>query len=414
MATIRPFRGLRPTAALAAQVASPPYDVLSREEARRMAGGNPYSFLRVNKAEIEFDDAVDPYSDEVYRRSRDNLHRLMEKGVLVRDPSPCFYAYRLTMGTHRQLGLAALCSVEEYQAGIIRKHELTRPEKVADRARHILITGAQVGPVLVAMRRNDEVMAMLHECTEAPPAVDFTADDGIRHELWVIEASEAVRRLQSGFENVPVLYIADGHHRSEAAAEAHDRLCAKHPPHRDDEPYNYFLTVIFDERELQILPYNRVVSDIGRLTPDAFMAEVAERFVVEERDGPVVPAQPHHIGMYFDHRWYELVVREGLVDDGDPVRSIDAAVLSELLLAPVLEITDIRRDKRIDFIGGIRGTDELVRLVDSGRYRVAFSLYATTVRQLMEVADAGKVMPPKSTWFEPKLRSGMVVNLLEE
>ncbi|RME26625.1 MAG: DUF1015 domain-containing protein [Candidatus Zixiibacteriota bacterium] len=414
MAVIRPFRGLRPKPEYASQVASPPYDVLSRAEARQIAAENPYTFLRVNRAELELDDSVDPYSPEVYARSRDNLQKLVREGIMIRDDKPCYYAYRLTMGEHTQLGVAVLCSVDDYEQGIIKKHEYTRPEKVDDRARHIMTVNAQVGPVLIAFRHNDPVMAVLHQVAATTPEVDFTADDGIRHELWVVADTDTVARLTEAVAAAPNLYIADGHHRSEAASEVRRRLREQNPNHTGRESYNFFLTVMFDERELQILPYNRVVTDLGELSTEEFLARVREKFDVATRAGDVAPDRPHHFGMYLDGQWYELTAKAELLDEAHAVRSIDSSILSELLLGPILGITDLRRDKRIDFVGGIRGTAELVRLVSSGRYRVAFSLYPTTVRQLMQVADAGEVMPPKSTWFEPKLRSGMVINLLEE
>jgi uncharacterized protein (DUF1015 family) len=411
---VKPFRGLRPTPAFAAEVASPPYDVLSAREARELARGNPHSFLRVNRAELELGDDVDPYDEQVYRRGKQNLERLARDGIMVRDAEPCFYLYRLTMEGQRQTGLAALVSVDEYDRGKIKKHEHTRPEKVRDRADHIDYLQAQVGPVLTTFR-HDEVIGRIFErlTVEAAP-VDFVAADGVRHQLWVVDEASSIRELGDAFAAVPWLYIADGHHRSQSASEVCRRAREKDPGHTGDEPYHFFLTVAFPDRELTILPYNRVVKGLGGLTLEQVLEEASGRFHVTARDGDVKPSRPHCFGMYGGGRWHRLTAKEGSFDPGDPTGSIDAAILGANLIAPILGIARPGVDERVDFVGGIRGTGELVRLVDSGEYDLAFSLYATTVDQLLCVADASEVMPPKSTWFEPKLRSGMIVNLLTE
>jgi uncharacterized protein (DUF1015 family) len=409
---VKPFRGLRPRPESAAKVASPPYDVLSAREARELARGNPHSFLRVNRAELELGDDIDPYDEQVYRRAKQNLERLAREGVMVRDAEPCFYLYRLTMEGRRQTGLAALVSVDEYDRGKIKKHEHTRPEKVRDRADHIAYLQAQVGPVLTTFRHDEAIGRIFERLTAEAAPVDFVAPDGVRHEFWVVADGGSVREIAEAFAAVPCLYIADGHHRSQAASEVCRRAREKDPGHTGDEPYNFFLTVAFPDRELTILPYNRVVKGLGGLTLEQVLGRVSDKFQVTPRDGEVSPSRPHCFGMYGGGRWHRLTAKEGSFDPADPTGSIDAAILGANLIAPILGIARPTVDERVDFVGGIRGTGELVRRVDSGAYDLAFSLHATTIEQLLRVADAGEVMPPKSTWFEPKLRSGMVVNLL--
>lgn len=410
MAEIFPFRGLRPRPELAAQVAAPPYDVLGTEEARAMAEGNPHSFLRINKAEIELGD-MDPHAPEVYARAAANLARMQRDGVMVRDPEPCLYLYRLTMSGRVQTGLVARTSVDAYESGLIKKHEHTRPVKVADRADHIIALGAQVGPVFSTFRAQDRISSLFTELTSAAPEVRFTAPDGIGHELWVIAAPERVAALRAAFGDLDALYIADGHHRSEAAAEVRRRARTgevKAPG------VGYFLNVLFPDRELHILPYNRVVRDTARLSVEEVLSRAEQHFTRSRAEGAVSPARRHQFGVYAGGAWWQLEARPGSFDADHPTRAIDAAILGDNFLAPILGIGDPRSDPRIDFVGGIRGTRELERLVDGGGYAMAFSLHATSIEELLRVADAGEVMPPKSTWFEPKLRSGMVVNLLDE
>ncbi|MBD3170294.1 MAG: DUF1015 family protein [candidate division Zixibacteria bacterium] len=414
MAIVRPFKGLRPKPEHAKEIASPPYDVLNAREAREMTSNNPNSFLRVNKAELEFDDSVDPYSEEVYQRGKDNLNRLADEGLMHRDKSPCFYIYRLTMGGKSQTGLAALTSVDEYDRGLIKKHEHTRPEKVNDRANHISFLEAQVGPVFTTFRQVPEVKAVFEKITAASPEIDFVADDGVRHEFWVVDDEEMKKAIVDAFAKVPALYIADGHHRSQSASEVARRRREANPDHTGDEIYNYFLNVIFPDEELRILPYNRVVKDTGGMSVDELIEKASDKFETVPHDGAVNPEKPHEFGMYCGGKWYLMKSKEGSFDPEDPTNSIDAAILGNNFISPILGIDDPKTDKRIDFVGGIRGTRELEKLVDSGEYKLAFSLHATTIEQLLKVADAGQVMPPKSTWFEPKLRSGMVVNLLNE
>jgi uncharacterized protein (DUF1015 family) len=414
MSIVRPFRGLRSKPEMAKSVASPPYDVLNAKEARVMAEGNPNSFLRVNKSELEFPDSVNPYSDEVYKRAKENLDKLESRGIMIRDPKPCFYLYRLTMNGRSQTGLVALTSVEEYDAGKIKKHEHTRPEKVEDRAHHISMVNAQVGPVFTTFRYNTEIDKLFKQVTSTPAPTDFVSDDGIRHELWVVSDDKTINDIVSAFAKLDALYIADGHHRSESAAELGRRLRAQNKNHTGQEPYNFFLNVLFADRELAIMPYNRVVKDLNGMTLAQFLEKIKDKFNVTPQVSEVNPQKLHTFGFYCEGKWFLLTAKEGTFDPNHPTRSIDASILADNLIAPVLGITNPRTDKRIDFVGGIRGTKELVRLVDSGEFKTAFSLYPTTIEQLLNVADRGEVMPPKSTWFEPKLRDGMVVNLLND
>ena len=414
MSVVRPFKGLRVKPEFAAEIASPPYDVLNAKEARKIVQRHPESFLRVNKAELEFDDHVDPYSEPVYRRGKDNLKRLVDKGMMARDPKPAFYLYRLTMSGRSQLGLVALTSVDEYDAGLIKKHEHTRPEKVRDRANHIDYLQAQVGPVFSIFRHNAEIARLFKRITATPAPTDFVADDGIRHELWVVDDERAVREIAEPFARLPFLYIADGHHRSQSASELCRRYREKNQNFTGEEPWNFFLNVIFPDSELKILPYNRVVKDLNGLTPEQMLEKASASFKVTPKSAEATPKKPHTFGLYCGGRWYLLECRKGSFDPDNPTGSIDSAILNANFIGPILGITDVKTDKRIDFVGGIRGTGELVKLVDSGEFKLAFAVHPTSIEQLLKVADAGDVMPPKSTWFEPKLCDGLVVNLLTE
>lgn len=379
-----------------------------------MAEGNPITFLRVDKAELEFPPDFDQYSEEVYLRGKENLFRLFKDGVLIQDATPCLYIYRLTWQGRSQTGLAALSSVDEYDQGLIKKHEHIRPVKMHDRANHIQTIGAQVGLVFTTFKHSDEIGAALAKATEAKPEVDFETKDGVRQEWWVISDQNEIDRMVRAFAKLPEVYIADGHHRSAAASEVCRRMREANPNYTGDEPFNYFLNVLFPDEQLRILPYNRVVADLGEYTIDRLLEKASEKFEISKQGGDVAPQNPHEFGVYCDKQWYLLKAKPGTFDAGSPTKSIDASILADNFLEPLLGITDPKTDKRIDFVGGIRGTKELVKLVDSGKYKIAFSLYATSVAQLLAVADAGEVMPPKSTWFEPKLFSGMVVHLLTE
>jgi uncharacterized protein (DUF1015 family) len=398
---------------VAGEVASPPYDVLSSDEARALVAANPNSFLRVNKPEVDFGPGQDLYTDVVYRRGKENLERLVSEGLMFRDESPCYYVYRLTWQGQSQTGLVALTSTDEYNSGLIKKHEHTRPVKVNDRANHIQFLGAQVGPVFSIYRHDPLIAEIKKSVTSGSSTYDFVSDDKVRHEMWVVSDIKTLGAFTEAVARLPALYIADGHHRSAAASEVAQRLRQENPGHTGEEPYNYFLNVIFSDNETRILPYNRAVRTMGELTLEDFLARIGESFTVTPSDQPRQPERPFDFGMYCQGRWYALTAKEGSFDRSDPAGSIDSAVLTANLLSPILGIEDLRTDTRIDFIGGIRGLEELVRLVDQGDFEISFSLFSVSVDQLLAVADAGQVMPPKSTWFEPKLRSGMVVNLLD-
>lgn len=413
MSLIRPFTGLRPVAGRAAEVAAPPYDVLNTEEARQRAQGRPWSFLHISKPEIDLPQGTDPYSDAVYAKGAANLQRMIDEGVLARDAQPCYYFYRLIMGEHEQTGLVAVASVADYDTNRIRKHEFTRPDKEDDRVRNIEALNAQTGPVFLTYRHSAMVDEIALQVTRAAPDVDITADDGVKHTLWAVNDAGLLEQLTATFEAMECLYIADGHHRSAAASRVCASRKANNPDHTGDESYNYFLSVIFPDNQMKILDYNRVVTDLNGLDSDSYLVKVNEAFDVETSDSPVSPGQNGEFGMYLDGQWYRLNIHANRIPANDPVGSLDVSLLADQLIEPVLGISDPRRDKRIDFVGGIRGLVELERRVNSGEMAVAFSLYPTRIEQLMAVADAGNVMPPKSTWFEPKLADGLVSHVLD-
>ncbi len=413
MARVEPFRAWRPKPELAEKVASPPYDVLNSEEAREMAAGNPLSFLHVNKPEIDLPEGTDPYDDAVYETGGANLRKLIDDGVLSRDPRECYYLYQQQMGDHVQIGVVAGASVDEYEADIIKKHEHTRRKKEDDRTRHVDALNANTGPVFLTYKADSTIDTLVGEMIRGEPEYDFTAPDGVHHTLWVVSNRVEVAALQEAFANIPVLYVADGHHRSAAAVRVREARRAANPDHTGEEPYNFFLSVIFPDNQMMIMDYNRVVRDLNELTPEAFLEAVRERFDVAPAEEPR-PGERKSFGMYLGGTWYRLTAHADIVPEGDPVRSLDVAILQDQLLSPILGIGDPRADERIDFVGGIRGPEELVRLVDSGDWAVAFTVYPTSISQLFAVADAGEVMPPKSTWFEPKLRSGLIIRPLED
>jgi len=413
MSLIRPFAGLRPAPSRAAEVAAPPYDVLSSEEARIRAAGKPWSFLHISKPEIDLPAGIDPYAPAVYAKAAENLGRMLEEGVLVRDASPCYYAYRLVMGSHSQTGLVAAASVQDYNTNRIRKHEFTRPDKEDDRVRQIEALNAQTGPVLLAYPAAPVVDRLLEQASSGTPDVDITADDGIRHTLWVIRDEATISRLSATFNVMNALYIADGHHRSAAASRVAAARQAANPAHSGDESYNYFLSVIFPHHQMKIMDYNRVVTDLNGMDTAGFLQRIGNNFSVQPSNAQVKPASSGEFGMYLPGQWYRLQIRTGLIPANDPVARLDVSLLQDHLIAPVLGINDPRRDKRIDFVGGIRGLAELEKRVNKGGMAVAFSMFATTMEALMAVADANEVMPPKSTWFEPKLADGMVSHVLD-
>ena len=410
---IKPFRGLRPVPARCADVAAPPYDVLNTEEARRRAEGRPASFLHISKPEIDLPDGTDPHADQVYAKGAENLQTLITDGILIRDDVPCYYAYRLRMGEHLQTGLVGVCNIDDYNSNRIRKHEFTQPSKEDDRVRQITALNAQTGPVLLAYRRSNAVKSILDKVTSGIPLYDLVADDGIGHTVWSIDAQNDIDTLTKTFDAMTALYIADGHHRSAAASRVAEARNAANPDQTGDEAYNYFLCVAFPDDETQILDYNRVIKDLNGLQIDDFLQRIGDKFLVTPADHPARPAQPTQFGMYLDHRWYQLDIRPDLIPLDDPVASLDISLLQDHLIGPLLGITDQRTDKRIDFVGGIRGLEELERRVDSGEMQVAFALYPTSMEAFMAVADANQVMPTKSTWFEPKLADGLVSHLLD-
>ena len=407
MTTIKPFRGFRPSGH-ADKIACPPYDVLNSAEARQMAAGNEYSFLHVDKPEIDLPEDTDLYAPEVYQKAKENLERFIQTGVLKQDPKDCFYLYAQTMNGRTQYGLVAAASCDEYDKGIVRKHELTRKDKEEDRTRHISTLSATTGPVFLTYPDRADINAKIAEIAAEFPVYDFTADDGIKHTLWVIDEPTDIKFLMDAFAQIPTLYIADGHHRSAAAANVARQRKAHNPKHTGQEKYNFFLSVIFPAGQLYVMDYNRLVKDLNGLTSEAFLKKISEKFDAAET-GLEKPQKRHEFGMYLDGKWYTLTAKKGSFDASDPVAALDVSILQENLLSPILGIGDPRTDKRIDFVGGIRGIGELKKRVDGGEWKVAFSMFPTSMDELMKVADAHKIMPPKSTWFEPKLRSGLVI-----
>ena len=410
MTLIRPFTGLRPVDERAGDVIAPPYDVLSSAEARVRARNRPWSFLHVSKAEIDLPEDIAPYDPAVYKTAAGNLRRMLDEGILRRDPRPYYYVYRLVMGEHRQTGLVAVACVNDYDRNRIRKHEFTRPDKEDDRVRQIEALNAQTGPVLLAYPSRLEVDSLLDEIARAKPDVDLVADDGIGHSLWVVRDSGRIDGITRAFDAMDALYIADGHHRSAAAS----RVAANRKKGGAGEvgSAGYFLAVMFPHNQMKILGYNRVVRDLNRMTPETFLASLTGYFAVAAWEHAYHPRAPAEFGMYLNGQWYRLNIHPDRIPN-DPVGRLDVSLLADNLLSPILGITDPRRDKRIDFVGGIRGLGELERRVDSGDVQVAFSLYPTGMEDLMAVADAGEVMPPKSTWFEPKLADGLVSHVLD-
>jgi len=403
---IQPFRALRPAPGRAGEVLAPPYDVLTSAEARERAKGKPWSFLHVSKPEIDLDPATDPYDDAVYAKAAENLKRMIDEGVLVRDGRPYYYVYRLTWRGRTQTGLAVVASIAEYGAGRIRKHELTTPLKEDDRVRHMEALGAQTGPVMMAYPAEPSVEGALADAVVGTPQVDVTADSGVRHEAWVVDNDVTIDALTDAFNGLSALYIADGHHRSAAAA----RVTEARPDSRSSQ---YFLSVLFPHTEMTILDYNRVIKDLNGMTPEALLAALSERFSTTPSDAPVTPSAPGEFGMFLAGRWHRLTIKPNLVPDSDPIGRLPITLLTRNLIEPLLGIADPRTDKRIDFVGGGRGIEELERRVASGDMAVAFSLYPTQMADLMAVADAGATMPPKSTWFEPKLADGLFSHILD-
>jgi len=410
MKLLSPFRGLRPVADRVADVVAPPYDVVNTAEARELASNKPWSFLHVSKPEIDLPQGTDPYDESVYQRGAGNFAYMIDEGILVRDDESCYYIYELTMGEHVQTGIAAAASIEAYDKNIIRKHELTRPVKEDDRVNQIRALNAQTGPVFLTYRQRDDLDQLVEQKKSETPVYDLTSDDGVRHRFWVVDDAQQLAQFDQAFSHIDYLYIADGHHRSAAAS----RVCSM-KENKTGEKYacKHFLAVLFPDDQVDIIDYNRVIADLNGLSKGEFLTQVGKNFDIEQSAVAVKPRGKGQYGMYLDGQWYGLSIHDDLTISTDSVEKLDVQMLDSNLLAPILNISDPRCDTRIDFVGGIRGLGELEKRVNSGEMAVAFSLYPTGMDELMAVADAGKVMPPKSTWFEPKLADGLVSYMLD-
>ncbi len=414
MAIFKPFKGYRPPKEIVKDLASRPYDVLNSQEARKEAGDNPYCFLRVVKPEIELPENIDLYSQVVYDKAKENFRKFIDKGYLVQDKKSHFYVYAQTWGKKTQYGIVGCAGVEDYMNGNIKKHELTRPDKEEDRMNHVRITNANAEPVFFTYHANKDLDDIVARIVKEKPVYDFIADDGFGHHFWIVEDDQDIETIERLFNEIPCFYIADGHHRTAAAALVGNEKKQKNPNHTGDEEYNFFMAVLFPDNQLTIIDYNRVVKDLNGLSKEEFINKLKENFVVEEKGTELFkPEKLHTFGMYLEGKWYSMVAKDNTYDDNDPIGVLDVTVLSKYVLDEILGIKDLRTDKRIDFVGGIRGLKELERRVDSGDMKVAFALYPVIMKQLMDIADTGNIMPPKTTWFEPKLRSGLVVHTLD-
>ncbi len=416
MSKIRAFKAVRPASDKAQLVAALPYDVMNSDEAREMVQGNPYSFLHVDKSEIDLEPGIDLYDASVYAKANENLQKLVADSVLITEGAPCLYIYKLTMNGREQVGLVCCTSVDEYLEGKIKKHELTRKDKEEDRTRHVDITNANTGPIFLTYKHDDKIVSAIGAWMNSnAPVYDFVSEDGIGHEVWVINKSETIAELTKAFGEVECLYIADGHHRNASSVNVALKRRAEQTSGTDasEAEHNFTLSVIFPDNHLHIMDYNRLVKDLNGMTENAFIERISEDFIVEAATDCVKPAMKSTFGMYLRQKgWYLLTAKPHLLNNQNPVDALDVSVLQDALLKPVLNIGDVRVDKRIDFVGGIRGLEELQRRVDSGEMAVAFSMYPTSMDELMNIADAGQIMPPKSTWFEPKLRSGLFIHSL--
>lgn len=414
MAKVKPFKGVRPPRELVEQVACRPYDVLNSEEARAEAAGNPMSLYHIIKPEIDFEPGMDEHDPLVYDKAVENFSHFQKEGWLVQDKKENYYIYAQTMDGRTQYGFVVAAWVPDYMEGRIKKHELTRRDKEEDRMKHVRCNNANIEPVFFAFPDNEPLEEIIREVSARQPEYDFVAPDGFGHTFWVIDDEDMIAKITSEFEKIPAMYIADGHHRSAAAALVGAEKARNNPDHKGDEEYNYFMAVAFPASHLRIIDYNRVVRDLNGLTPAEFLKRLEENFVVEDKGTEIYhPAGLHNFSLYLDGRWYSLTARPGTYDDNDPIGVLDVTVSSDKILNEILGIKDLRSDKRIDFVGGIRGLGELKRRVDSGEMAMALALYPVTMKQLMDIADSGNIMPPKTTWFEPKLRSGLVIHKLE-
>ena len=417
MATIKAFKGYRPPKDIAKDVSSLPYDVMNSQEAAEMAKGKPMSLLHITRAEIDLPEGTDIHSEAVYKKAVENYQKFKENGWLVQDDKPCFYIYAQTMDGRTQYGIVGAAAAQDYFDGVIKKHELTRPDKEEDRMVLTRYLNANIEPVFFSYKAVPEIDEIVEKTVQNnEPVYDFTAEDGFGHHFWVIESDEDNTRLEKLFtEKVPYTYVADGHHRTAAAARIMQEKKAQNPNHTGKEAYNYFMAVHFPDNQLKIIDYNRVVKDLNGLTKDEFLEKLSKNFEIEKIGKDIYkPAKLHEFSMYLDGDWYKLTAKPGTYDDNDPIDQLDVSVLSKHILEPVLDIKDLRTSKRIDFVGGIRGLKELEKRVDSGDYKVAFALYPVSMQQLINIADTGNIMPPKTTWFEPKLRSGLVIHDLSE
>lgn len=415
MAIVKPFRGVRPPKEYVAQVASKPYDVLNSEEARTEAAGNEKSLYHIIKPEIDFEPGTDEHDPKVYEKAVENFRKFQENGWLVQDSKPCYYIYAQTMDGRTQYGFVVAASVDDYMNGRIKKHELTRRDKEEDRMKHVRNNRANVEPVFFTFPDNDSLEQILKQETAKEPTYDFVADDGFGHTFWVIDSDETIAKISSLFADIPNMYIADGHHRSAAAALVGAEMAKNNPNHTGSEEYNYFLAVCFPASHLKVMDYNRVVKDLNGLTTDEFLRRLEDNFVIELKGSEIFkPGRLHEFSLYIDGKWYSLTAKPGTYNDADPIGVLDVTISSDLILRDILGITDLRSDKRIDFVGGLRGLGELKRRVDSGEMRMALALYPVTMQQIIDIADSGNIMPPKTTWFEPKLRSGIIIHKLDD
>lgn len=415
MAKVKPFKGLRPPRELVTEVASRPYDVLNSEEARAEAEGNPKSLYHIIKPEIDFEAGTDEHDPKVYDKAVENFKNFQRQGWLVQDNKENYYIYAQTMDGRTQYGFVIAANVADYMEGRIKKHELTRRDKEEDRMKHVRINNANVEPVFFAFPDNEVLEGIIRDTIKGESEYDFVTPDGFGHHFWVIDNEEVIAAITKEFEKIPYLYIADGHHRSAAAALVGHEKATQNPNHTGEEEYNYFLAVAFPASHLKIIDYNRVVKDLNGLSPEQFLAKLGENFIVEEKGADEYrPERLHNFSLYLDGKWYSLTAKEGTYNDEDPIGQLDVTISSDLILRDILGIHDLRSDKRIDFVGGIRGLGELKKRVDSGEMKMALALYPVTMKQLMRIADTGNIMPPKTTWFEPKLRSGLIVHKLDD
>ncbi|KAF5074072.1 hypothetical protein DSECCO2_184700 [anaerobic digester metagenome] len=412
---VRPFKAVRPSKERADKVAALPYDVMDSDEAREMVKDNPYSFLHVDKAEIDLPREMDQYDDQVYAKAKANIDKFLEEGTFIRDAKPNFYIYRLIMGDIEETGIVGAASVDDYMEDRIKKHEFTREAKERDRIRHVDTTNANTGPIFLTYPEKAEISALVNEWTAKTPEYDFTAEDGVRHTVWVVDEVSAIETIQKAFDEIPALYIADGHHRAASAVKVGKMRRDANPSYTGEEEFNYFLSVIFPSNQLKIMDYNRILKDLNGMTEEELLAKLSEKFEVEEYkgEGQYRPEKKHTYGLYLPGKWYKLTAKPEILQDTDVLKSLDVSVLSENVLAPIFDIKDQRTSERIDFVGGIRGLGELEKRVNEDGFAAAIALYPTDIEDLMKIADSGRVMPPKSTWFEPKLRSGLFLHELD-